>query len=104
MLLDRCIGSIEPLIQDILGTSRSRFVEALFATLQSITEQSEDNPAAHCGGDIYWLSERLMAATKVVILRELGFTDGKIGEIIEKSAQMGWVKGQTAPWDAKSHS
>ena len=86
------------LIREVAGTTEARFVETLYATLNYAQTLEKRSEFVVNGTPMYRLLERLTAVIKICVLKLLDFPDEQVQKIVNRNAQMGFVKGLKAPW------
>lgn len=88
-----------PLIQSLVGTDQDRFLSTIFSTLDFVTTRIPLNEHAMTDGpDLLWLSERLVAAIKIIMLRILGFSDDRIVSTITTNGDLAHLRLIKEPW------
>ncbi|MGH7134186.1 MAG: hypothetical protein ACREHD_00515 [Pirellulales bacterium] len=91
------------LIKSVVGTDGDSFLPTLFSTLDYVTTRLPlSNRAKTEWSDLVWLSERLSAAIKLIMLRILGFSDDRIVNIIATNGDLSHLRRIKQPWASTS--
>ncbi len=103
-LFAKLISDNWALVERVVGTAQDRFLKALFATFNQVMHRVTLSADAISGTGGYWLQARLAAVIKIVVLKQLEFSDTQIIEIIGRNAQLSHLTNSKIPWDSRTES
>jgi len=91
--LGSLLSSLEPKLRRLVTTNEEPFVKAVVASRNyNVHFDEEDEALAVKGADILFLNQRLELLLRIFFMRDLGFNDSEIHEMIVD-------KGRLLPWN-----
>jgi hypothetical protein len=86
-------------IKGIVGTNNDRLINTLFHTLDYVSNRTPPSDDAVVeGAALAWLIERVSAAIKLIMLKQLGFDEDKLINIISTRPRFIQLKTIKEPW------